>query len=104
MRLSPAIYKWQIPVQYAMMDIDVTIDKSGRLVLPKPVRDALGLRAGDRLKIRRQGSEVILSFSRPKPVLQKEKGVWVYRSGQTSDISLPDLIEQERRRREAELS
>lgn len=102
--VSPAIYKWQIPVQYGMMDIDVTIDKSGRLVLPKPVRDALGLRAGDRLKIRRQGSEVILSFSQPKPVLQKEKGVWVYRSGQSSDVSLPDLIEQERRRREAELS
>jgi AbrB family looped-hinge helix DNA binding protein len=91
-------------MQYGIMDIDVTIDKSGRLVLPKPVRDALGLRAGDRLKIRRQGTDVILSFSQPKPVLQKEKGVWVYRSGQKTDTSLTDLIEQERRRRGAELS
>ena len=93
-----------MPVQNGIMDIDVTIDKSGRLVLPKPVRDALGLRAGDRLKIRRQGTEIILSFSQPKPVLQKEKGVWVYRSGQRTDTSLTDLIDQERRRREAELS
>ena len=99
-----AICIWEMPSHNGSMDPDVTIDKSGRLVLPKPVRDALGLRPGDRLKIRRQGTEVVLSFSQPKPALQKEKGVWVYRSGQTTSVSVTDLIDQERHRRATELS
>jgi AbrB family looped-hinge helix DNA binding protein len=86
------------------MESSVVIDKSGRLVLPKPVREALGLRAGDRLSIRRQGSEVILSLSLPKATLQKEKGVWVYRSGEPTNVSIPGLIEQERRERGSDLA
>lgn len=86
------------------METSVVIDKSGRLVLPKPVRDALGLRPGDRLRIRRQGQDVILSFTLPKAALQKEKGVWVYRSGESANISIPELIEEERRARATELS
>jgi AbrB family looped-hinge helix DNA binding protein len=79
------------------------IDKSGRLVIPKRVRDALGLRPGDRLELRRQGVDVILSLSQPKPVLQREKGVWVYRSGERVTDSVQQLIDEDRARRAAEL-
>ena len=78
------------------------IDKSGRLVIPKPVRDALGLRPGDRLEFRQQGADLILSLKQPKSVLQKEKGVWVYRSGEPSSASIPELIDRDRRQRAEE--
>jgi hypothetical protein len=42
---------------------------------------------------------VILTLSQPKSVLQKEKGVWVYRSGQRARVSIPELIERDRRQR-----
>jgi AbrB family looped-hinge helix DNA binding protein len=86
------------------MDSSTVIDKSGRLVLPKPVRDALGLRAGDRLTVRREGQDIILSVNLPKAVLHKEKGVWVYRSGQPTGVSIPQLIQQERCQQAADLS
>ena len=79
-----------------MAFVTLTIDKSGRLVIPKPVRDALGLRPGDRLELRRQGADVILSVSQPKPVLQREKGVWVYRSGERVTGSIQQLIDEDR--------
>ena len=86
-----------------MASMTLTIDKSGRLVIPKRVRDALGLRPGDRLELRRQGVDVILSVSQPKPVLQREKGVWVYRSGERVTGSVQQLIDEDRARRAAEL-
>ena len=36
------------------------IDRSGRLVVPKALRDALHLRAGDRLRVRTEGETLVL--------------------------------------------
>ena len=72
-------------------------------MIPKPVREALGLRPGDRLELRRHGSELIISVNQPKPVLHKEQGVWVYRSGEQATVPIQELVDQERARRGAEV-
>jgi AbrB family looped-hinge helix DNA binding protein len=77
----------------------VTIDKAGRLVLPKSIRDSLRIGPGDELEIESDDDRIVLSPVRIHPGLQKERGVWVYRSGKTADVSIPDLINQERVRR-----
>jgi AbrB family looped-hinge helix DNA binding protein len=77
----------------------VTVDKAGRLVLPKPIREALRIGPGDSLEIESTEDRIVLSPVRVRPGLQKEQGVWVFRSGKPVDISLPDLIDQERDRR-----
>ena len=41
------------------------IDRAGRLVVPKAFRDALGLRPGDRLRVRTEGDSLVLE---PEPV------------------------------------
>ncbi len=38
----------------------VTIDKGGRIVIPKAFRDALGLRNGDLLVVEKQDSDIVI--------------------------------------------
>ena len=85
------------------MRTKITIDKSGRLVLPKPLRDELRLAPGDILELIRDGDKIILSAAHPQSTLQKEHGVWVYRSGRPADASLPELINKDREDRIREL-
>lgn len=85
------------------MDAEVTIDPSGRLVLPKAVRQALDLKPGDSLKIETEEDRLILSRVRDRAGLQKEQGVWVYRSGTPTDASIVDLIDRQRKRRGEEV-
>lgn len=63
------------------MDTTVTIDAAGRIVIPKTVRDALHLAPGDTLALESDGESVTLRTLRPGSPLQKERGIWVFRSG-----------------------
>jgi AbrB family looped-hinge helix DNA binding protein len=44
--------------------MNVTIDKAGRIAIPKELRDRMGLRAGDELEIEELNGKIVLS----KPV------------------------------------
>jgi AbrB family looped-hinge helix DNA binding protein len=66
----------------ANMSLKVTLDRAGRIVLPKAVRDDLRLSAGDCLDLTVQGDAVTLTPRRTSTPLQKERGVWVFRIGQ----------------------
>ena len=59
----------------------VTLDRAGRVVLPKALRDGLGLSSGDTLDLTVKGDEVTLRPRRGATPLQKERGVWVLRTG-----------------------
>ena len=85
------------------MNATTTIDKAGRLVLPKSIRDALQISAGDTLEIESEDDRLVISPIRVRPGLLKERGVWVYRSGTPSSASIPDLIAQQRDRRTKDL-
>lgn len=63
------------------MRTEVTIDRAGRLVLPKTLRDELGLAPGDSLDLTVKGEEVTLRPRRGATPLQKERGIWVFRIG-----------------------
>jgi AbrB family looped-hinge helix DNA binding protein len=74
--------KWEKPVHNGIMNSEITLDRAGRLVLPKAVRDELGLFPGDTLEVTVEGDEVTLRPRRAARPLQKERGVWVLRTGQ----------------------
>lgn len=61
----------------------MTIDAAGRIVIPKTVRDALHLAPGDMLALESDGESVTLRTLRPGSPLQKERGIWVFRSGRS---------------------
>jgi len=63
------------------MNAKVTLDQAGRVVLPKALRDELHLSPGDTLDLTVQGDEVTLRPRRAATPLQKERGIWVFRTG-----------------------
>jgi AbrB family looped-hinge helix DNA binding protein len=63
------------------MNSKVTLDRAGRVVLPKTLRDELRLSPGDVLDLTVKGDEVTLRPRRGATPLQKERGVWVFRTG-----------------------
>ena len=79
----------------------VTVDKAGRIVLPKAVREALRLAPGDTLELSLEGQRMTLSPQRTTPPLEKEDGIWVYHTGQP--ITAEEMREALRRLRERAL-
>jgi AbrB family looped-hinge helix DNA binding protein len=66
---------------YGNMKSTVTLDRAGRVVLPKTLRDEMRLSPGDTLDLTVKGDEVTLRPRRIATPLQKERGVWVFRTG-----------------------
>jgi AbrB family looped-hinge helix DNA binding protein len=54
------------------------IDKAGRVILPKPVRDRFGLHAGSDLEIRETREGIVLRPVDQRPSLIKKGGFLVY--------------------------
>ena len=79
----------------------LTLDKAGRVVLPKPLRDELNLSPGDTLELETSGDLITLHPIRATTPLQKERGVWVIRTGEDlSGSVVEDTIRQIREERE----
>jgi len=55
-----------------------TIDKFGRLVLPKQIRDRIGLKPGSEIEIEELESKIIIRHSEQKTPLQYEDGILVF--------------------------
>ena len=75
------------------MNATLTIDKAGRIVLPKPVRDALQIESSE--------DHIVLRPAPTKGRMYKKQGMWVFDSG--SDVPLSaEVVNQTIRRVRAE--
>ena len=64
---------------YAIINgMNVKIDKAGRIILPKPVRDRLRLRQGSSFKVEERPEGVLLKPIGQRPSMVKENGLWVH--------------------------
>ena len=80
----------------------LTIDKAGRIVLPKPVRDELQLSPGDSLELESSEERITLRPARGNGRIYKKQGVWVMHAGAPlSEEVVEKTIRQIRREREA---
>jgi AbrB family looped-hinge helix DNA binding protein len=82
------------------MSTTVEIDKAGRIVVPKKLRDALHFTPGTRLKVERTGDRLVLEADFPEPRLEMRDGMWVMVGG--PPIAVDDvnaLIDEQRERR-----
>jgi AbrB family looped-hinge helix DNA binding protein len=64
------------------VSIYLTVDKAGRIVIPKPLREELHLEPGDALEMENVGEKITLRPVRGTGPLSKEHGVWVFHTGQ----------------------
>ncbi|MDH4163062.1 MAG: AbrB/MazE/SpoVT family DNA-binding domain-containing protein [Nitrospirota bacterium] len=63
-----------------------TVDRFGRVVVPKDIRDRLGLRPGSELEIDEKGNEIILKSAEREPALMVKEGILVYSGKATGDL------------------
>ncbi len=63
------------------MNTTLTVDKAGRVVLPKPVRDELQLSAGDALELESFGDHIVLKPTRGNVGMRQQDGLWTFRTG-----------------------
>lgn len=87
------------------MNSTVTLDKAGRVVIPKALRDELRLAPGDSLALETDGERVTLRPVRSVSALRKEHGIWVFRGGRKVSAAETDrALETVRRERDRQTS
>lgn len=74
--------------------METRIDKFGRVVIPKTVRNHLGLKTGSVLQIEESNHDIILKVVDNSPKFKIKEGVTVYTGKAIDDIE--SAIEEER--------
>lgn len=82
----------------------LTLDKAGRIVLPKPLRDELQLAPGDILEIECTGDQITMRPVRGNGQLQKKDGLWIFHSSEPITAEMAERTAREvRRERERQI-
>lgn len=85
------------------MNAKVTIDQTGRILIPKSIRNQLHLRPGDKLMLASEDDAITLHKSESGATLVKENGMWVASSEGTQAVDIVDLIHRDREERSRHL-
>jgi len=84
------------------MTTRLIIDKAGRIVIPKQIRDALHLEPGDSIALESEGERVTLRPLHASTRLQKERGVSVFRGSKPLSLERANrLLRNTRAQRDA---
>jgi AbrB family looped-hinge helix DNA binding protein len=75
----------------------LAIDKFGRVVLPKPMRDDLALGPGSLLDVAEEGDSIRLRPVRSEATLKKKDGVLVFSGQAVGDLA--DALREQRQNR-----
>lgn len=74
--------------------METQIDKFGRVVIPKRIRDHLGLKTGTVLYIEEHNHDIVLKIAENIPQIKVKEGVAVYMAQATDDIE--SIVKDER--------
>lgn len=80
------------------------IDRAGRVVLPKPVRDRLGLKAGTDLELHETSEGVMLKPVQHRPSIINRNGLLVHRGKLPKGFDWNRLIDDDREDRMRKLA
>ena len=80
------------------------IDKSGRIVIPKRLRDHLGVHAETELELMPQSGGIFVRVVDEEPAMVKVDGLWVHRGTARADADWERVVENVRSERIASVS
>jgi AbrB family looped-hinge helix DNA binding protein len=75
------------------------VDKAGRVILPKPVRDRLGLRAGSDIELQETAEGVVLKPAHRRPSLIRKGGFLVHTGEIPPGYDILKAIDEDREER-----
>ncbi len=74
----------------------ITIDKLGRMVLPKPFRDQFQIHPGDSLNAEVLNGSIVISPIQEGAGLIRKKGILVHHGSEVIDFDLQSFMESRR--------
>ena len=80
----------------------VTIDKAGRVVIPKPLRDRFNLQPGAAMEIEAEAEGLRLTVEPTGSSLIRKKGVLIHHGAERVELDMPAFIEGQRDTRNRE--
>jgi len=86
------------------MDTTIEIDKAGRVVVPKQIRDTLHLTPGTKLNIRIEGNQIVLQHEAKPRGLYRKRGMLVYDTGRPVPAESVDWLKNDREERMEKVS
>lgn len=79
--------------------MELKIDKAGRIVLPKPLRERLGFKPNAQLEAVEQPDGVLLKRVEQRPSLVKVDGLWVHRGAADAGANWERILDDVREER-----
>lgn len=76
-----------------MNGMTLKIDKAGRIILPKAVRDRLRLREGSNLDLQEIPGGVVLTPLEQTPSMVRQNGVWVHQGRVPRGFDWDEVLE-----------
>ncbi|HLJ30775.1 MAG TPA: AbrB/MazE/SpoVT family DNA-binding domain-containing protein [Candidatus Angelobacter sp.] len=76
--------------------MNVKIDKAGRIVLPKQVRNRLQLRAGTNLELEERPEGLVLRPVGQRPSIIQKDGVWVHLGKLPTGLDWDRILDDDR--------
>ena len=77
--------------------METTLDRFGRVIIPKGVRDDMGLEAGAVLTIEKKGEKIVLQPVQGEPKIVENKGILVFTGAAVGDVGA--ALKEHRKRR-----
>ncbi|MGB9204412.1 MAG: AbrB/MazE/SpoVT family DNA-binding domain-containing protein [Terriglobales bacterium] len=85
------------------MNTTLNMDRAGRLVLPKPVREQLQLEPGEPLELESFDDHIVLRPVRGNATAYKRQGILVFRTGPLKASVVDETIRKVRKERERQI-
>ena len=79
--------------------MDLRIDKAGRIVVPKPLRERLGFKPDTELEAVEQPEGVLLKRREQRPSMVKIDGLWVHQGSAEAGANWERILQDVREER-----